>query len=184
MNKKHSYGPRLKALRKRAGMTIHELAEKTDLSPSFISKLETGKVGVSISNLDKIASAYGLGVGHLVKEHPDKKVPLVVKRNRGDRFVLNGNILYERVSPNDPHFGLSSVLVRSHPGETSGEMTTHIGDEFRYILNGAFRFWVGDNVYELQAGDTLSHPSDLPHRWENIGSEEGCFLVVGTMPFV
>lgn len=181
---KQTYGQRLQAFRKRADLTIHELAAKTDLSPSFISKIETGKVGVSVSNLDKIASAIGLSVGHLVRDQPDKTMPQVVKRNRGDRFVLNENILYERISPDNPSFHLSSVLVRSQPGDTSGEMTTHVGDEFRYILMGTFRFWVGEMVYELETGDTLSHTADLPHRWENIGSDEGVFLVVGTMPFV
>lgn len=143
-------------------------AVKTDLSPSFLSKLELGKVGISVANVDKISIALGIGVIHLVKGD-DWELPLMSEEGRRPNITLECDILYESLGPAMKDFGLVATKVTSQPGQNNGKFTDHAGDEFRYILKGQFRFWVGDKVYELNSGDSLSHPAHLPHRWENIG---------------
>jgi len=48
------YGKRLKYFRIARGVTIKELAEATNLSPSFISLIENDKTDASFSNMQKI----------------------------------------------------------------------------------------------------------------------------------
>lgn len=90
--------------------------------------------------------------------------------------------MYEELTPRIAEFGLSAILVRCQPGDSSGEMTAHKGDEFRYVAQGEFRYWMDDDEFVLHPGDTISHPGTTPHRWENIGSEEGILVVVSTLP--
>lgn len=175
-------GERVKAYRRRAGMTLQELADKTDLSPSFLSKLESGKVGVSVANLDKISSSMGIYVSHLVDGDGNPEIPMVTKNERRPVVTLEGGTLYEALGPMSADFTIVGNRVTAQPDQTSGDDTEHLGDEMRYILEGRFRFWVGDDSYDLEAGDVLSHPSTIPHRWKNIGDEEGVFIVFGTMP--
>lgn len=47
-------GEQIKAARERAKMTQESLAERIDVSPQYVSDLERGVVGVSISTLKKI----------------------------------------------------------------------------------------------------------------------------------
>jgi len=176
-------GQRLHAYRKRSGMTLRDLSEETGLSPSYLSKLESGKAGVSVANLDKIATAIGLGMELLISESDSAdSTSWVTSADRRTRFVIEGSIMYERLAPRISEFGLSGNLVRCQPGDNSGELTTHKGDELRYVVKGEFRYWVDDGEFILHAGDTISHPGAVPHRWENIGSEEGIFVVVSTLP--
>ena len=177
-------GRRLHAYRSRSGMTLRDVSETTGLSPSYLSKLESGKVGVSVVNLDKIVTAIGLsGIGLVMSESDSEdSTSWVTRADRRTRIVVEDGIMYEEVTPRIPEFGLSSVLFRCQPGDNSGEMTTHKGDEFRYVIKGKFRFCIADEQFILHAGDTISHPSTVPHCWENIGSEEGVFLVVSTLP--
>lgn len=52
-------GERIAALRKEAGMTQTELAEKTGLQRSHIVRLEQGRYGATIDVLAAIAEAMG-----------------------------------------------------------------------------------------------------------------------------
>ena len=176
-------GRRLQGYRNRAGMTLRELAEETGLSPSYLSKLESGKVGLSVSNLDKIASSIGLGIGDLVGEGEVEGEFWIIRNDQRKRLLLGEGVVFEDLIPRIPDFGLSGSLVFCNAGGCSGtEMTTHKGDEFRYILQGEFEYWVGDEKCTLQSGDSISHSGELPHRWKNAGSEDGVFLVVSTLP--
>ena len=47
----------LKKLRKERKLTLKELAERTDVSISFLSQVERGKSGVTLESLRKIADA-------------------------------------------------------------------------------------------------------------------------------
>lgn len=51
---------RMKRLRKKAGLTQEEVAEKTNLSVTFIGLLETGQRKPSLKTLQRIASAIGV----------------------------------------------------------------------------------------------------------------------------
>ena len=177
-------GRRLHAYRSRSGMTLRDVSEATGLSPSYLSKLESGKVGVSVANLDKIATAIGLSDMALLMSESDPQdiASWVTSADRRTRLLVENRIMYEKLTPRIAKFGLSAVLIRCQPGDSSAEMTTHKGDEFRYVVKGEFRYWLADHEFTLHAGDTISHFATMPHRWENISSEEGIMLVVSTLP--
>jgi transcriptional regulator with XRE-family HTH domain len=46
-------------------MTQEMLAEKAELAPSYISDVERGRVNISVDALQRIATAFGLGLHDL-----------------------------------------------------------------------------------------------------------------------
>lgn len=45
----------------------------------------------------------------------------------------------------------------------------HVNEQFTYILEGALRFWIGDDEKEevvVRAGEVLHIPSNVPHKAE------------------
>jgi len=69
-------------------------------------------------------------------------------------------------------------------GATSDGAYAHAGEEFIYLLSGALTVWVGDDeTYQLtRAGDALSFPSTMPHRWRNDARGETQLLWINTPP--
>jgi quercetin dioxygenase-like cupin family protein len=69
-------------------------------------------------------------------------------------------------------------------GATSDGAYAHAGEEFLYLLSGALTVWIGeDETYQLtRAGDALSFPSTLPHRWRNDAGGETRLLWINTPP--
>ena len=61
-------GERIASLRKKAGLTQEELAEKLGISPQAVSKWENGTSDPSTSNLFALAKLYGISVEELLKE--------------------------------------------------------------------------------------------------------------------
>lgn len=59
-NKDIRFAKRLQRVRKQAGLTQEELADKCSLSTTFIGLLETGRRKPSFKSLQKIASALGV----------------------------------------------------------------------------------------------------------------------------
>ncbi len=46
---------------------------------------------------------------------------------------------------------------------------SHVNEQFTYILEGALRFWIGEDgseVLDVRAGEVLHIPSNVPHRAE------------------
>ncbi len=61
-------GGRIRVLRQGKGLTIKQLANRTGLSVSLISKIELGDTSASISTLRKIASALNVRISYFFNE--------------------------------------------------------------------------------------------------------------------
>lgn len=81
-----------------------------------------------------------------------------------------------------PETGGSVTAFESSPAPGEGP-PLHIhrdADELLYVLEGAFRFKLGDELRDAPAGSFVFVPRDLPHTWQNVGETPACLLVVFT----
>ena len=53
-------GEQIKAARERAGLTQEQFAERIDVSPQFVSDMERGVVGVSLTTLKRVCMVLGV----------------------------------------------------------------------------------------------------------------------------
>lgn len=67
-------GRRIRELRKIKNMSQEALAEKADLHPSLIGKMERGEINPTIVSLDKIARAFDISVAELLSFPENKKI--------------------------------------------------------------------------------------------------------------
>lgn len=56
------YGERLKAFRKKKGLSQEDLGFKSSLHRTYISEVERGRRNISIVNIARIAKALGLSI--------------------------------------------------------------------------------------------------------------------------
>ena len=68
-NTKTDFGKHLKQLRQRCELTQQALAEKADISISFLGAIERGKKSPTIDVLQKLATALNITLGELVSFH-------------------------------------------------------------------------------------------------------------------
>ena len=66
-------GSRIKHLRKQKGLTLEELASRSELSKGFLSQLERNLTSPSIATLDDILEALGSSLSEFFREDKDER---------------------------------------------------------------------------------------------------------------
>lgn len=70
---KRDMGLRIKGERKKLKFTQEQVAEKLDISVKHLSEVERGLTGLSIENLIKLSSIFGVSIDYLIKGEADKE---------------------------------------------------------------------------------------------------------------
>jgi len=177
-------GRLLRNLRQAKGLSLRDAAGAARLSVSFISSIERGVSGASVATLQRLTAAYGTTLAALLggstrTSARDRLMPA------GERPVLRlqgDSVRIEQLARGTTQ--LEPQLFVLAPGATSDGSYAHAGEEFLYLLSGALTVWIGeDETYHLtRAGDALSFPSTLPHRWRNDAGGETRLLWINTPP--
>ena len=70
MPEPQSVGERLRYVREQQGLSLDRLADKAEVSKSFLSGVENNKSGISGENLLKVANALGASLDYLLRGQP------------------------------------------------------------------------------------------------------------------
>lgn len=176
-------GRPLRRLRQANGLSLRNASARTGLSVSFLSALERGATGASIATLQRLTASYGTTLVELFGPPPAANHDRLVRAD--DRAILRLGTKDVRIE----HLARGATALEPQlfvlaAGATSQGSYVHDGEEFVYLLSGALTVWVGDDeVYTLaSAGDALTFPSTMPHRWRNDAGGESRLLWINTPP--
>jgi len=78
--------------------------------------------------------------------------------------------------------GEMEAIIAELDVDAESDEYCHEGEEIHLVLSGKIEYFVGDEVYEMKEGDTLWHPSDIPHHAENAGDEKASYVTVSSPP--
>jgi len=174
-------GARLRALRERSGLTLRAAAARSGLSPSFVSSVERGVSGASLTALRRLAEAYGTSVPALLRDETAAAGRLVRPHERRLARLADRGIRIEDLA-NRPAL-LESQLFVLAPGATSDGYYAHAGEELMFVLAGRLAVWLDEReYYELAEGDALTFPSTLSHRFQALGASETRLVWINTPP--
>jgi transcriptional regulator with XRE-family HTH domain len=170
-------GPRLRALRKRRGLSLRALAELGGLSANTISLVERGKTSPSVATLHRLATALGVSMTFFFEEDEQRDV-VFVKADRRAR-TRSDSVTMENLGSGLRDQAMEPLLVTLQPGAGSGdEPIVHVGHEFVFCLEGGIEYEIKDDRYLLDAGDSLIFEAHLPHRWRNVSDEPSAILLI------
>jgi DNA-binding transcriptional MerR regulator len=172
-------GSALRDLRRAHGLSLKQASERAGLSVSSISAVERGAARASVATLQRLTSAYDLTVGALLSRKRGRRVV-----RAGERIALElpeDGVRIEQLA--DGATQLEPHLFSLAPGASSVGDYRHEGEEFVFVITGSVTIGVGeDEQHRLLAGDALTFPSTLPHRWHNNPREETRLLWINTPP--
>ena len=77
---------------------------------------------------------------------------------------------------------MEGILIEVEPGEDFGKKFTHDGEELHYMIEGNIEYLVGDKTYQLSAGDSLWHKSNIAHGARNRSDKKARFITIGVPP--
>jgi len=172
-------GPKLRRLRKRAGLGVVEAAKKAKISAGFLSAIELSRANPSVATLQRLSATYGTTVLDFF-DVPKHSNHLVRPRDRRAIQTQSG-VRIELLSPGARQ--LEIQLFRVQPGAGSDGSYSHQGEEFIYMMAGTLEIWLDElECHTLHEGDSFWFESTVGHRWYNPSSEEAVLLWINTPP--
>ncbi len=180
-------GERLRRLRKERGWKLEDLAERTNLSRAYLSRLENGERQPSLTALFRIAQAYGVAFSSLFESEPDLESGVIIRAAQTP--VRRGNgLFYASLSRGSWAFNLHPIrIVVPAEGEEGeeGEVYQHEGEQWLYVVSGSLGLGIGDEEFILESGDAAHFSADNPHRLTALGGRDAeIILVACAVPYL
>jgi len=154
-------GPRLRKVRELRGVTLTEVAERTGISKSTLSRLENGQRRPSLELLLPLAQAYRVPLDDLVgaPEVADPRIRLKPRK-------VNGRtVLPLTRQPN----GVQAWKIVIPANQSTPDPRSHDGHEWLYVLAGRMRLILGDQDLVLEVGEVVEFDTQLPHWFGSAG---------------
>lgn len=175
---KRSLGSLLRAKRKELGMTLQELAEKSDLSAAFLSQAENGKATPSIISLINIAKALGTDVHYFIT--PPASRSLVRRADDPREIEVESPVTYHRLDADIRNQRMSALRMLVPPGVELPVAHRDEGEDFFFVLEGEIEQLIGDEVFTLKKGDSAHHNTQINHKCINRSGKPAILIWVGT----
>jgi len=176
-------GDRIRRLRLKKSMGLVELGQRTGLSASFLSQLETGRVVPTLRNLARIAMVFSKDLSYFFESDPSA-VFRIHRRKERVRLPQTGvefpTYFFESLGymvPDrqmDPYYAEFVPLTK----EMEPKAHMHPGFEFLYVLEGELELRHGEHGYLLGAGDAVYFDSNVPHAYKCQGKKPAGAIIV------
>ncbi len=147
-------GKRLNRRRAILGLSLRELAEKTDLTASFLSQLERGVTNASLASLQKISDALNVPMMYFLTE-PHSELPVVRADNRPMIDLDDERVSYELLTPDLTGKFESIIGHIKYNSENIARRLSVETEEMIFVLEGSLIVGLDDGRYTLEAGDSV-----------------------------
>ena len=169
-------GRSIKDIRKRQNISLRKLAATAEISPSYLSQIEGGRIDPSLSVLRRLSAALGVPLFTLVLDHEPKSL-MLVRKNERRRVLFEKDGLETEIIHLDFEKRFDFTIVSIHPGGASAtELGMHDGEECLFALEGKVSVEMSGDGLELEVGDSLFFQSSTPHRVINKGKRVCRFI--------
>lgn len=172
-----SFGSAVRRLRTERGWTLKDLSERSKISQSALSRVETGQITLSFDRAHALARALDTDftqiVTRMVASDAQRTQPPInatgwrsvtrrgeghnITQNNGQYEYLCTEFLYRKLVS-----GFATVSARSF--DEHGPFVTHPGEEFLHVIEGSV---IVETEYyaplTLEKGDSIQFDSTTPH---------------------
>ncbi len=174
---RETFGRRLRGARKQFGWTLVQLAERSGVSITTISRAERGQLALGYENFAALGRALQMDMNAMFAgagEQPSPMSgPVVTRAGRG--VVYRGlSFAYEFLGTNVVGKRMSPVVGTVHARHIEGpeDYARHDGEEFAYVLSGALEVhFAGGEVVKLAKGDSIYFDSRIGHAYVSVSRQ-------------
>ncbi|MFM2480898.1 helix-turn-helix domain-containing protein [Celerinatantimonas sp. YJH-8] len=164
--------------RRKAGLSIAEVARKAGIAKSTLSQLESGSGNPSLETLWSLSMALDIPLTRLI----DPQKPAVQVRRKGEGITVTSqqsDYVANLLSTCPPSAKRDIYLLQVQPG-TPRESEPHPNGVIEHIIisQGRARVGLTEDPIQLYPGDYISYPGDLPHIFEALEPDTVAVLVL------
>ncbi len=161
-------GHRVRQLRADRSLTQTELAGRSGVSHSALSKIENGQLSPTFETILRIVDGLEIDISELLssRESAERRTRRIVsRRGTGDRHETD-NYLYETLCNEITNKRMIPLVARikAHSWEQFGEPMRHPGEEVLYVVEGEVELYTEHySLVRLGPGDCAYFDSSMGH---------------------
>lgn len=178
-------GERLRKIRHDLKLTLSDVAARSALAVSTVSKVERGLMALTYDKFSQLADGLGVDIAELFSEQGEqfKAGEVAVARTGEYKLHETENYVYEMLFPEIRQKTMTPMMGTLRARETMrfDRFVSHPGEEFLLVLDGRVTISFQDSPeVVLAAGESVYFDSRLGHLYASAGAEEARILVVCT----
>ena len=157
---------RIRGLRQARGWNLEALAARCRMSPSTLSRIETGQRSIGLEQLVPLARALGTTIDHLVESEQDEDVVIHPVPHRELGLVT---WLLSRDSPQPGGSMVAKMRITRRRRHGPGHLAVHPGKEWFMVLSGTALLHLGDRKIIVETGQAAEFATMTPHSIGTVG---------------
>ncbi|WP_110241553.1 helix-turn-helix domain-containing protein [Nocardioides gilvus] len=156
---------RLRAIRTHRNFTLTEIAARTGISLSTLSRLESGARKPTLELLVPLARLYDVSLDSLAgaTKRADPRV-------KGKPF-RRGGMTFVPVSEHTQDVAAFKVTIPVQPRKHRPSLKVHPGHDWFYVLSGQIRLYLGEEEHLFGPGEVAEFDTLTPHAFTAAGNE-------------
>ncbi|MDH6298561.1 MULTISPECIES: helix-turn-helix domain-containing protein [Agrobacterium] len=187
-NLEMAIGHEVRAYRKKLGITVTDLASATGVSVGMLSKIENGNISPSLTTLQTLSKALGVPITAFFRGFEEPRSATFVKAGQGVNIERRGTraghqySLLGHIDNNTSGVTVEPYLITLTTDSDVFPTFQHEGMEFLYMLEGEVVYRHGEQLFTMQAGDSLFFDADAPHGPEELVKLPARYLSIISYP--
>ncbi len=178
---------RIRELRENNDYTIEYMANANNIPTDVYIAYENGDKPLSYAFIYTCSQIFNIDINELIQgDAPDISTVAITRSGEGVQNQKAHGMVTRNLAPRFRNRMVEPLFITAEyePGNEDKplEVTTHIGQEFDYILDGQLKIQIGDKTDVLNAGDTVFFDSSLPHGFMAIGGRDCRILAAMVSP--
>jgi transcriptional regulator with XRE-family HTH domain len=160
-------GGRLREERRRLGLTLQDVADRSGLSLGMISKIENAQTSPSLRTLARLSQAIEVPITTFFRGLEEERDASYVRAGEGIELIRQGTRHGHRyellAAAKGAQRRVQPFLVNLTEQAEAFPLFQHAGVEFLYALEGSLVYRYGRHTYRLDPGDSLMFDGRIPH---------------------
>jgi transcriptional regulator with XRE-family HTH domain len=153
---------RIRGLRVAMGLSLDELAARCFLSPSTLSRIETGHRRIGLDQLTAIARALDTTLDQLVESADDGDV-VIRPRHDAARGITRWTLKH------DPGVTVAKMRLTQPAPAGTDRLKVHPGQDWFTVLSGTVELVLGERRITVEAGQAAEFSTMIPHAFGALG---------------
>ncbi len=157
----------LRKLRKREGLNIADVSNKSGVSAAVISKLERNQSVAELETLYKLSRVFGINCADLIA---------LAEHSSAHKVTASSHTTNEFHFSEIHYSNIRCLYGKAKAGAKASKPKIHHDDfELCWVLKGKLMFYLPNETVELNAGESIQFDALLEHTYEAV---ENCEIFI------
>jgi transcriptional regulator with XRE-family HTH domain len=173
-------GKQVRDRRKELGLSLRDLGKRAGLTASFLSQVENDQVSPSLNSLQSIATALNVPMFSLLNDTPKGNIIKASERRKVN--FEDSKISYDLLTSDFSRQMMAyKIYVQPFAVRVAMKLAKST-EQWMHVVQGKMQINIGDEVYQLDQGDTIYYDGDLLQEFGSISNEKLIIMCCITPP--